>query len=100
MIFFVVTVNLLVAMFNIYLAFRVWQLRKIIALITAIITNCEIYLNYVLSNAPSIIKQRQENIYQFRQRYQLLQLQIQQIRQIIIVISWMYRIWRRYSLFI
>jgi hypothetical protein len=95
MIFFVVTVNLLVATFNIYLAFKIWQLRKIITLITVIIINCEIYLNYVFSNAPQIIKQKQENIYQFRQRYQLLQLQLQQVRQIIIVMSWMYRIWRR-----
>ncbi len=98
MIFFVVTVNLLVAIFNIYLAFRIWQIRKIIRLITAIITNCETYLGYVLANAPGIIKQKQENIYQFRQRYQLLQLQIQQIRRIIIVISWINRIWRRYTL--
>ncbi|MDJ0530918.1 MAG: hypothetical protein QNJ70_00260 [Xenococcaceae cyanobacterium MO_207.B15] len=98
MIVFVVTVNFLVAMFNFYLAFRIWQLRKIIALITAIITNCEIYLSYVLSNAPTIIKKKQENIYQFRQRYQLLQLQLQKIRQIIILMNWMYRIWRRYSL--
>ena len=50
MIFFVITVNLLVAIFNIYLAFRIWQIRKIIRLITAIITNCEIYLGYVLSS--------------------------------------------------
>ena len=98
MTFFVVTINLLVAIFNIYLAFRIWQIRKIIALITAVITNCEIYLGYVLSNAPNIIRQRQENIYQFRQRYQLLQLQIQQMRKILVVISWIYRIWRRYSL--
>ena len=98
MIFFVVTINLLVAIFNIYLAFRIWQIRKIITLITAIITNCEIYLGYVLSNAPNIIGQQQENIYQFRQRYKLLQLQIQQIRKIVIVINWIYRIWRRYRL--
>ena len=98
MIFFVITVNLLVSIFNIYLAFRIWQIRKIIRLITAIITNYEIYLGYVLTHAPNIIKQKQENIYQFRQRYQLLQLQIQQIRRIIIVISWLNRLWRRYSL--
>ena len=63
-----------------------------------IITNCEIYLGYVLTHAPNIIKQKQENIYQFRQRYQLLQLQIEQVRRIIILISWINRIWRRYSL--
>ena len=63
-----------------------------------IITNCEAYLGYVLSHAPNIIKEKQENIYQFRQRYQLIQLQIEQMRRIIIVISWINRIWRRYSL--
>ncbi len=97
MIVFVVTVNLLVAIFNFYLAFRIWQIRKIVRLITLIITNCEIYLGYVLSNAPAILKEKQENIYQFRKRYQLLQLQIQQARKIIILMNWMYRIWRRYS---
>lgn len=98
MIVFVVTVHLLVAIFNFYLAFRIWQIRKIVRLITLIITNCEIYLGYVLSNAPVILQEKQENIYQFRKRYQLLQLQIQQARKIIILINWMYRLWRRYSL--
>lgn len=97
MIFFVVTINLLVAIFNIYLAFKIWQIRKIIRLITLIIANCEIYLGYVLNHAPDIIKQRQENVYQLRQRYQLLQLQIQQIRRIIILVTWISRIWRRYN---
>ena len=50
------------------------------------------------AQAPSIIKHKQENIYHFRQRYQLLQLQIQQIRRIIILISWINRVWRRYTL--
>lgn len=96
MIIIVITLNLIITIFNLYLAIKIWQLRKLCRLITSALINCENYLYYVLLITPQILQQRQTNIYHFRHRYQLLQLQLQKIRQIIVLLNWLYRIWRRY----
>ncbi|VEP13924.1 conserved hypothetical protein [Hyella patelloides LEGE 07179] len=96
MIIIVIILNLIITIFNLYLAIKIWQLRKLFRLITSALINCENYLYYVLLIAPQILQQRQTNIYHFRQRYQLWQLQLQKIRQIIVLLNWLYRIWRRY----
>ncbi|MGL5074988.1 MAG: hypothetical protein ACRDBG_04015 [Waterburya sp.] len=49
----------------------------------------------MLNFAPEFIYQKQSNIYQIRQRYQLLQLQIAKVRQLISLLNWSYQNWRR-----
>lgn len=95
MIIVVVTLNLIIATFNFYLAIKLWQLRKLVASITSALISCDNYLKYVLILSPQILIKGQINIYQFRKRYQLWQLQLQKIQQIIVILNWMYRIWRR-----
>ncbi|WP_144054378.1 hypothetical protein [Pleurocapsa sp. PCC 7319] len=67
----------------------------ILARITAILINYENYFNVVLNAAPQIIYQGQNNLYHVRQRYQLLQLQVTKIKQLIWLLNWSYQIWRR-----
>lgn len=95
MIVIVIILNLIITIFNLYLAIKLWQLRKLLTLITSALINCENYLYYVFSVAPQILQKEQTNIYHFRQRYQLWQLQLQKIKQIIVILNWLYRTWRR-----
>ena len=97
MIVIVITLNLTIAIFNLYLVVKLWQLRKLLILITKAIINCENYLYYVLLITPQILQKEQANIYHWRQNYQLWQLQLQKIKQIITLLNWLYRIWRRYT---
>ena len=97
MIIIVITLNLIITIFNLYLAIKLWQLRKLLALITSAFITCENYLYYVLLVTPQVLQKEQTNIYHFRQHYQLWQLQLQKIKQIIILLNWLYRLWRRSS---
>ncbi len=95
MIVLIIAINLSITLLNIYIAIRIWQLREIVSRITAILINYESYFNAAFHIAPQIIYQGQNNIYQARQRYQLLQLQITKIRQLILLFNWSYGIWRK-----
>lgn len=97
MIVIVISLNLIIAIFNLYLVVKLWQLRKLLALITKALINCENYLYYVLLITPQILLKEQNNIYHWRQNYQLWQLQLQKIKQIITILNWLYRVWRRYT---
>ena len=95
MLFLIIAINLSISLLNLYIAIRIWQLRILTIRITAILINYERYFNLVLSVAPQVIYRGQNNIYLTRQRYQLLQLRGQQIRQLILLLNQSYRIWRR-----
>lgn len=97
MIVLIIVINLSITLLNIYLAINIWQLRQIIARITAILINYEIYLGYVLRLAPQIIYEGQSNVKNFRSSYQRLQLRLQQIQQILLFLNWSYRLWLRYA---
>ena len=95
MLFLIIAVNLSISLLNLYIAIRIWQLRILTTRTTAILINYERYFNLVLSVAPQVIYQGQNNIDLTRQRYQLLQLRVAQIRQLILLLNRSYRIWRR-----
>ena len=95
MLFLIIAVNLSISLLNLYIAIRIWQLRILTTRINAILINYERYFNLVLSVAPQVIYRGQNNIYLTRQRYELLQLRVSQIRQLILLLNQSYRIWRR-----
>ena len=95
MLFLIIAVNLSISLLNLYIAIRIWQLRILTIRITAILINYERYFNLVLSVAPQVIYRGQNNIYLTRQRYQLLQLRKEQIRQLFFLLNQSYRIWRK-----
>jgi hypothetical protein len=88
----IATINLAIAALNVFLAIKIWQLKQIIARITKTIVNCELYLHYLLLVTPPVVFRGQQNIHHFRYRYQLLQLRLQQIGQLIWLLSWLYRL--------
>ena len=95
MIFLIVAINLSITLLNIYIAIRIWQLRSLIARISNILINYEVYFDLVLQAAPIVIYRGQGSIYQFRQQYQIFQLQVTKIRQLIWLLSWSYQTWRK-----
>lgn len=97
MIIIVIVLNLLITLFNVYLAIKIWQFCKLLGLITTTIINCENYLQAVLSIAPRLLQYQQSNIYLFRQQYLLLAVQLQKVKQITVLVNWCYRFWRRYT---
>ena len=95
MIFLIIAVNLSITLLNIYIAIRIWQLRIIIARIATILVNYESYFNILLQAAPLVMDRGQQNIVLVRQRYELLQLQTAQIKQLFWLLNQSYQIWRR-----
>lgn len=95
MIYVIVAINLSITLLNIYIALRIWQIRLIIARITAILINYENYFNLVLSATPQLIDQGHNKLNQVRKRYQLLQLQVTKTRQLIWLLNWSFQIWRK-----
>ena len=95
MIYLIVAINFSISLLNIYIALRIWQLGLLVARINTIIINYEAYFNLLLKSAPIVIDRGQNNIHQIRQRYQLLQLQVAKIRQLIWLINWSYTAWRK-----
>lgn len=92
MIFFIIIINLLLTLFNIYLLVKIWQLRQIITAITSDLVNYEFSVKSLLTNTNQILNQQQANLSHARQKYQILHLRWQQIRQAIALITWLYRI--------
>ena len=95
MIYLIVAINFSISLLNIYIALRIWQLGLLVARINTIFINYEAYFNLVLKFAPTVIDRGQSNIHQIRQRYQLLQLQLAKIKQLIVLLNWSYTAWRK-----
>ena len=93
MIYLIVAINLSIALLNIYIAIRIWQLGRLIARITAIVNKYENYFRLALRISPIVLNRGQDNVYQLRQNYQQLQLQVAKIKQLIWLINWSYTTW-------
>ncbi|AVH68041.1 hypothetical protein CDG77_16350 [Nostoc sp. 'Peltigera membranacea cyanobiont' 213] len=96
MVILVILVNTLISLILLYVAWRMWQLKQQLAYIADRLTVYEICTHRALNQAPENIYLSQENIYQFRQKNQGLQIQIQQVRQIISLLLQGQQIWQRY----
>ncbi|MCW5313287.1 hypothetical protein GTQ43_05525 [Nostoc sp. KVJ3] len=96
MVILVIFVNTLISAILLYVAWRVWQLKQQLAYIADRLTLYEICTHAALNKAPENIYLSQKNIYNFRQRNQTLQMQIQQMQQIISLLLQGRQIWQRY----
>lgn len=95
MIFLIIAVNLSITLLNIYIAIRIWQLRIIIARITAIFINYESYFSVLLQAAPQVMGRGRQSISSTRQRYLLLQQQTTKLKQLFWLLNRSYQMWRR-----
>ncbi|MHC5728333.1 MAG: hypothetical protein ACYTXY_30310 [Nostoc sp.] len=96
MVILVILVNTLISLILLYVAWRVWQLKRQLAYIADRLTAYESCTHAALNKAPENIYLSQDNIYNLRQKNQALQMQIQQVRQIISLLLLGRQIWQRY----
>ena len=87
--------NLVIALINLYIAWRLWKLQKVLIQVTITLNQVESVAYAVLSVAPEIIAQREKGIENFRESYDKLKHQLQKIRKILTILSLTYTIWQR-----
>jgi predicted negative regulator of RcsB-dependent stress response len=95
MVTIVVLINTFISLILIYVAWRIWQLRLRLLKIANALTNYERCSHAILHGAPTAIYTRQQNIKNLRSGNQSLQLQIEQVRQIVSLLSMGQQFWRR-----
>lgn len=91
----VVVFNFALALALLYLAWRVRQLRRRIARVANVLTVCEQRTYAALHNVPDAINIGKQGIQQLRRGREPIQLQIQQVRQVLILLGIGQRVWRR-----
>ncbi|MGJ5672098.1 MAG: hypothetical protein ACR9NN_00495 [Nostochopsis sp.] len=93
----VVVINTLISLILLYTAWRVWQLRLLLARLTNLFIIAERCSHALFSQAPQVLDIRRQNIHHLRQINQALELQIQQLQQIFSVLFIGQRFWCRFS---
>ena len=91
----VVIINTLIALFNFYIAWRIWKIRKAIAIAANAIIIAERNTHNVLHPAPQAITIGQRGTSALRERYQVLQLQTQKLQQIFNLLTFGRKIWQK-----
>jgi hypothetical protein len=83
----VVVFNVLVSLLCWYVAWQVWNLRRALALAAQVLTLAELSTYDVLHNAPNAISVGQLGVHGLRERYQQLELQLQQVQQVLTLLG-------------
>jgi len=92
----VVVFNTAISVILLYIAWRVWQLKRLIAFIADRLIDYERCSHDLLYKAPDNIYLGQQNLQNLRLSNQSLQIQIQQVRQILSLLLLGQRTWGRY----
>jgi hypothetical protein len=95
MLIFVIVFNLFLTLFNLYIAFRLWRLRRVLARVAKTLTMVERRLHRIFYPAPEVVLRGKQGTHELRQRYQRLLVQIELIEKIFSLVSLGIGIWRR-----
>ncbi|MEC4982740.1 MAG: hypothetical protein SAJ37_23870 [Oscillatoria sp. PMC 1068.18] len=87
MLIFVVVCNLAIAVINLYLAWRIWKIRRVLAQVTITLNNVERSIYNIFHPAPRLIYLGQKGTSNLRGRYQKLQVQLQRVQLLLTVLS-------------
>jgi len=90
----IIVINLLISLLCLSVAWRVWKLRRQLATVADILRAAERSTYTVLHKAPNFIHQRQSGVHGLRERSQQLELQLQKIKQVLILLGLAQRVWR------
>jgi hypothetical protein len=93
----VVVLNLLISLLCLYGAWWVWNLRRSLAAATKVLTDAERSTYAVLHGAPNAISQGQLGSRGLRDRYQQLELQLQQVQKVLGLLGLVQSFWRSQS---
>jgi hypothetical protein len=97
MLFFVLSFNLGLTLFNCFLVWKLWQLRGILVRVTKVLTRVERRLHRIFYPAPEYIFIGQAKTYYLKQNYQRLCGQIQILQSLLLTLSLIIRYWQRQS---
>jgi uncharacterized protein YoxC len=87
---FVIICNISIAAIAIFVAQKIWQLRRTLAGVAQTLNDVERSVYNILHPAPEAIAKGQTGIYNLKLAYQSKQAQIQQIRQFVTLIGSIY----------
>ncbi|MDP8962876.1 MAG: hypothetical protein M3O33_02595 [Cyanobacteriota bacterium] len=89
----VVVLNVLISLLCLYVAWQVWNLRRVLAATTDAVLLAERNTYKLLHGAPEAISQGQVGVSGARESYQQLELQIQKVQQVLMLLSLVQRVW-------
>jgi hypothetical protein len=95
MITFTIIFNLFITIINIYLALKIWKVRQVLVQVTDALQKSEVNARVLCRLTPRLLVRQQKNLAYCRERYQTLELQIEQIRKILILLIWLFKVWQR-----
>ena len=87
MVTIVVVLNVLISLLCLYVAWQVWNLRRTLAAVVDALTIAERNTYAVLHGAPNAIYKGQLGVHGLRERYQQLELQLQQVQKVLTVLG-------------
>lgn len=93
----VLIANVLIALLCLYVAWQVWNLRRVLANVADTLISVERSTYAVLHGAPNAIIQGQRGTRQLRKQYRQLQVQLQRAEQVLGLLSLGQTAWRRSS---
>lgn len=93
--FVVVGLNLVIALACCITAWRIWQLRRVLANVADTLIRWEHSTHTVLKDAPDNISKTQIGATQAQAQYQALMLKLRQLRQILVLIGVGRQLWFR-----
>jgi hypothetical protein len=90
----VVVLNVLISLICLYVAWRVWNLRRALAAAADVLTIAERNTYAVLHGAPNAISNGQVGVQGLRERYQQLEVQLQKVQQVLTLLGLGQSVWR------
>ena len=92
MLILVIISNLLITMLNLYVIWQIWRLRQLLVKVTNYLNVIEQNVKVTLKPAPQAIIQGKTGARSLKISYQKLELQIQQVRKILQLLSLVARV--------
>lgn len=92
LVLFVVFVNFLITLVNLFIAWKIWQLTGLLANLTETLTNFEIISHHILKSAPELLNTGEVSGKNLRQTYQKLKLQLELLEKVLAVFRLSYQV--------
>ena len=90
----VAILNVMIALFCFYMAFRIWKVRRTLTRVADTLLVVERRTHAALHNAPEAILQGRVSSRQARQTYQQLEVQLQRARQALALLGLGQQVWK------
>ena len=94
MLTFVVIFNLLITLLNLWIIWKIFQMRQVLRRITEALAHIEQRVHAVLYPAPELILRGQTGTHYLRERYLVLGQQLQQLNKILSLLRLGFTLWQ------